>query len=133
MRLPLSLRAAFYVTSGIVAASGALWLMVHDDSRRAAVACMEVHGTIAMILLALAGAVVALHSATGWREGRNRASGAVLSTALVVLIATGALLYYLGDERARAFASATHWAAGLAAIVLTVLHVRLGQRGAREG
>lgn len=133
MRLPASLRGALYVTGGVVAASGVVWLVVHDASRRVAVACMEVHGTTAMALLVLTGAVVALHAATGWRERRNRASGAILSTALLIVIATGALLYYVGDEGARNLASVTHWVLGLAAIALTGLHVWFGQRGAREG
>lgn len=133
MRLPLSLRTALYATSGLVAASGVLWLVVHDASRAVAVACMEVHGSLAMILLVITGAVIALHSATGWRERKNRASGAVLGTALIVLTATGALLYYLGDEHARALASVTHWAVGVAAIALTALHVWLGRRSALEG
>ena len=132
MRLPASLRGALYIAGGIVAASGALWLAVHDSSRRLAVACMEVHGTTAMVLLVLTGSIVGLHAMTGWRERRNRASGAILSAALVFLIATGALLYYVGDEGARHLASVTHWIVGLAAIALTVLHVLLGQRSARE-
>lgn len=131
MRLPASLRGALYVTSGLVAASGALWLVMHDASRRVAMACMEVHGTTAMVLLVLTGAAAALHAPAGWRERRNRASGAILSTALIVLIATGALLYYVGDERARTLASVAHWTVGLAAVAAAAMHVWLGQRGAR--
>jgi hypothetical protein len=131
MRLPASLRGALYATGGLVAASGSLWLVVHDASRRLAVACIEVHGTTAMALLVLVGAAAALHAPTGWRERRNRASGAILSTALIVLMATGALLYYLGDEGARSVTSVAHWTAGLAAVALGGVHVWLGRRGPR--
>ena len=131
MRLPASLRGGLYATGGLVAASGSLWLVVHDASRRLAVTCLEIHGIAAMALLVLVGAAAALHAPTGWRERRNRASGAILSTALVVLMATGALLYYLGDEGARSAASFAHWTAGLAAVALAVLHVWRGRRGQR--
>jgi len=131
MRLPASLRGALYATGGLVAASGSLWLVVHDGSRRLAVACIEVHGVTAMALLVLIGAAAALHVPTGWRERRNRASGAILSTALIVLVATGAVLYYAGDDVARNAASVAHWTVGLAAVALAGLHVWLGRRGAR--
>lgn len=133
MRLPASLRAGLYAAGGAVAASGVAWLFLHDSSRRLAVVCMQVHGTTAMALLVLIGAAAASHAPAGWRERRNRASGTILSTALSLLVASGALLYYLGDERARSVASIVHWVIGCAGIALAALHVRLGRRSARAG
>ena len=132
MRLPASLRAALYTVGLLVAASGVIWLFTRDGSRRLAAACMQVHGGAAMMLLVLIGAVAALHAPAGWRERKNRASGAVLATVLTVLLVTGALLYYLGDEGARSMASTVHWTVGCAALVLGALHIWLGRRS-REG
>src|SRR4051812_43271054 len=128
MRLPASLRAAFYALGLIVAASGLVWLFVGEGSRRLALACMEVHGSAAMVLLVLIGAVAALHAPAGWRERKNRASGAIFATALAVLVLTAALLYYLGDEVARRAANLVHWTVGCAALVLGGAHVCLGRR-----
>lgn len=131
MRLPASLRVALYALGVMVGASGITWLFAREASRRLAAVSMQVHGSAAMALLVLIGAVAALHAPTGWREGKNRASGALLAGVLAVLLATGALLYYLGDENARSVASIVHWTVGCAALVLGGAHVWLGRR-ARE-
>lgn len=128
MRLPASLRAPLYAIGLLVAGSGVIWLLAREGSRRLAVACMQVHGSAAMVLLILIGAVVALHAPTGWRDRKNRASGAILAAVLAVLVATAALLYYAGDERARSIASLVHWTLGCAALVLGGVHVWLGWR-----
>ena len=128
MRLPASLRVATYGVGLIVAASGVTWLLAPQASRRVAAACMEVHGSAAMVLLVLVGAVAALHAPTGWRERKNRLSGAVFAATLTVLVATGAMLYYVGDEGLRGAASVVHWAIGCAVLLLGGLHVWLGRR-----
>ena len=116
----------------VVLASGVAWLVMRDPSRPGlAAASMEIHGGAAMVLLVLIGAVSALHAPAGWRERRNRWSGAVVATALTVLALTGFLLYYLGDEQARAFASLLHWTVGFGAAALLGLHVWLGVRAAK--
>jgi uncharacterized membrane protein len=133
MRLPPSLRRGFYATGGVVALSGIAWLYgryAAEDalSRSWASRCMETHGGAAMVLLVLLGSTVALHSPSGWRERKNRSSGVAVSLLTAVLVLTGFLLYYLGDERARAAASLVHWLLGLAAPLLVALHVWLGRR-----
>jgi hypothetical protein len=128
MRLPLSLRVALYALGAVVLASGVLWLAIHERLRTLAAGSMEVHGTAAMVLLVLIGATVALHAAAAWRDGRNRASGALLGTALTALMITGVALYYAGDERLRAMASTMHWTIGLAAMLVAGMHVWLGRR-----
>ena len=128
MRLPASLRAALYVVGLVVAASGVIWLFAGQGWRRLALACMQVHGSAAMVLLVLIGAVAALHAPAGWREEKNRASGALFATALLLLILTAALLYYDGDERTRNVASIVHWTLGLATLALAGVHAWLGRQ-----
>jgi hypothetical protein len=127
MRLPASLRAALYASAALVAASGVLWLPWRNAM------WMQLHGTATMFLLVVSGSAVALHAPGGWREGKNRLSGALLSAALIVLAATGALLYYAGDDSVRAMASVVHWVLGLGAIAMVAAHVVLGRRSARTG
>lgn len=128
MRLPANLRVTTYAVTSVVAASGVTWLLAPRGARRVAAACMEIHGSAAMVLLVLIGAVAALHAATGWRERRNRTSGALFATLLSVLVATGAMLYYVGDESLRSAASLVHWTIGCAALLLGGLHVWTGRR-----
>src|SRR4051812_24134292 len=128
MRLPLSLRLAFYASGAVVLVSGVLWLAIHERMRTLAAGSMEVHGAAAMALLVVIGATVARHASAAWRDGRNRASGALLGTALAVLMITGVALYYAGDERLRAMASTVHWTLGLGAMVVAGMHVWLGRR-----
>jgi multisubunit Na+/H+ antiporter MnhC subunit len=132
MRLPVSLRAALYATGAVVLGSGVAWLVARDPTRPGlATASMEIHGGAAMVLLVLVGAVSALHAATAWREGKNRWSGTAVAAVVTVLILTGFLLYYLGDEDMRGFVSIVHWTVGVAAAALLSLHVWLGVRAAK--
>src|SRR5437879_4159563 len=96
MRLPASLRSSLYAAGVIVAASGMAWLAVHDPAHPTGLAAlsMEIHGGTSMALLVLIGAVSALHAPAGWRERKNRSSGALLAATLTVLVVTGFLLYY---------------------------------------
>lgn len=128
MRLPARLRAALYAAAVVVAGTGIVWLFVHDRWRRLGVACMEVHGSVAMALLVLIGAAAALHAPSGWRERKNRTSGALLASALTLLVITSALLYYLGDDRARGIASTVHWTVGLIMLAVAAVHVSLAGR-----
>ena len=128
MRLPASLRAALYVVGIMVGTTGIAWLLAHEGWRRIALICMEVHGSAAMVLLVLVGAAAALHAPTGWRERKNRLSGVVLGGVLIILVATGALLYYAGDERLRGAASVVHWVIGLASVAAASAHILLGRR-----
>ena len=134
MRLPANLRLSLYGTGALVALSGIAWLWGHyfageTLSRRVAAVSMEIHGGAMMLVLVLVGSAAALHAPTGWREKKNRRSGALLASVLATLTATGFLLYYLGDERARAAASVLHWAVGLLSPVILAAHIRLGRSG----
>lgn len=128
MRLPASVRGTLYVAGTLVAGSGILWLVARERSRGIATVCMQVHGSVAMVLLVFIGAAAALHAPAGWREEKNRASGALFASALSLLIVTAALLYYAGDERTRNVASIVHWTVGLATIALAGVHAWLGRR-----
>src|SRR5947208_429215 len=65
MRLPASLRAGLCALGLMVGASGVVWLFAREGSRRLALACMQVHGSAAMALLVVIGAVAALHAPVG--------------------------------------------------------------------
>ena len=132
MRLAPSLRWSLYSAGLALLASGAAWLYVRygvpDASRPRALlsASMRIHGAAAMAALVLAGAVTALHVKAAWMDRRNITSGVVLAVSLLIIVITGYLLYYVGDESARALASAAHWLLGLGAPIALWWHVASG-------
>ncbi|HZQ73788.1 MAG TPA: hypothetical protein VFB08_12810 [Burkholderiales bacterium] len=132
IRLAASLRWSLYGTGLALLASGAAWLYVRygipEDSRPRGVltVSMRIHGAAAMAALALIGAVTALHVKAAWIERRNIASGVALAAALLALTITGYLLYYVGDEAARALASAAHWLLGIGAPLALWWHTAAG-------
>jgi len=134
MRLALSLRLWLYASAAVLWITGTVWLFAHySPPARAfpeglAAASMKIHGGAAMLLLVLAGIVVALHVPGAWRERKNRASGLVMAAALIALAVTGYLLYYAGGETARALASAGHWLPGLAVPLAGAWHGIAGRR-----
>ena len=137
MRLALSLRLWLYASAVLLWASGTAWLFAHYfQSARSypaglAAASMKIHGAAAMLLLVLAGVVVALHAPGAWRERKNRGSGLVMAAALIGLAVTGYLLYYAGGETARSLASVGHWLPGLVLPVIGLWHGLAGRRSRR--
>jgi hypothetical protein len=63
-----------------------------------------------------------VHMVNAWQARRRRWSGGALFGLGAVLIATGWLLYYAGDDGLRSVASFGHWGLGLAAPALFLFH-----------
>src|SRR5258706_9306949 len=124
-RLDRNLRLAVYVVTATLLCSGALWLAAGFLPQGTATVSMRVHGAAAMLMLFVTGWAVALHMPAGWREGKNRASGAILAASLLVLAITGYGLYYLGDETTRGVFSIGHWLLGFAALPALAMHAWL--------
>ncbi len=83
---------------------------------------LKAHGAFAFAALWLMGVVWAAHLVNGWRAGRRRWSGAVLFGLALLLIASGWLLYYAGDDQLRDGVSKLHWVAGLGAPLALLAH-----------
>jgi hypothetical protein len=134
MRLALSLRLWLYASAAALWVTGTAWLFAHyfpsarSHPEGLAASSMKIHGGAAMLLLVLAGVVVALHVQGAWRERKNRVSGLVMATVLIALAVTGYLLYYAGGETARALASMAHWLPGLALPLAGAWHAIAGRR-----
>jgi hypothetical protein len=131
------MRLWLYASAAVLWVSGTAWLFAHyfppapAPPEGLAATSMKIHGGAAMLLLVLAGVVVALHVPGAWRERKNRVSGLVMATALVGLAVTGYLLYYAGGETARALASVAHWLPGLALPIAGGWHAAAGRRSRR--
>ncbi len=106
-------------------ATGALWLAFHNVLKRNTPFGQEpnplepwwlkLHGAFAFASVWLFGLLWAAHILGGWSSHRRRWSGGVLFALFGVLIASGYLLYYVGDDSLRTTISLAHWIIGLAA------------------
>ncbi len=88
---------------------------------------LKLHGAAAFLALWTGGLLWGIHIVKAWHTRHHRWSGGTLSAALLILIITGYLLYYVGDERARGIVSRLHWILGLL-IPLPYLVHRLTKR-----
>ncbi|MDR3506604.1 MAG: hypothetical protein P4L64_01775 [Caulobacteraceae bacterium] len=119
------------VTLGVWA-SGVLWLVFHNFlAHRGAFGLeanplepwwLKLHGAFAFAALWLFGLIWGAHVVGGWTSHRRRWSGGVLFGLFVLLIVSGYLLYYAGDDSLRAKVSLIHWIIGLGAPVLFLWH-----------
>jgi hypothetical protein len=84
---------------------------------------LALHGAFAVAAIWVAGWLWGAHLARAWGRGRRRWSGGLTVGVLLWLIASGYLLYYLGDERLRLGTAVLHWSVGLASPIAVLLHV----------
>lgn len=141
-------RRTLYGVSWILLGSGLAWAILHFasaqigiDEHSAATAgalLMKVHGAAAMLALILFGTLLSHHVGAGWKSGQNRVSGSAIAGISGLLILTGYLLYYVGDEALRQGVSWLHLAAGTlfpAALwphVQRMIRLRFSQLGNRQ-
>lgn len=103
--------------------TGAAWLLLHYYGQKQSEfgpemnplepLMMKVHGFVMVpVLLGIGGMFVA-HIPKGWNHTRQRVAGIALCAVLAVLVVSGYMLYYVGDEALREWSSLTHWAIGL--------------------
>jgi hypothetical protein len=121
--------------------TGALWLLFHYFLMRPGefgpaadpleAWWLTLHGAFAFLAIWTFGLLWGVHVANNWSAGRRRWSGALLVGVFELLIISGYLLYYLGDETLRPIASLVHWAVGLAGPIFFLAH-RFGLQRKRQ-
>jgi hypothetical protein len=131
--LPAVLRWLVYGALSALVVTGAWWAVVHyfpaaagmDELRAARTSSllMKVHGAVAMAALILLGMLICQHVPAGWKTTYNRTSGVLALAVLSLLVLTGYLLYYAGDEVYRSFASYAHLGVGLALALVVIAHL----------
>jgi hypothetical protein len=142
-RLQLSQRhrRTLYAVSLAVLLSGLAWAVVHrldmagragDGLRRWKPTMLQVHGLAGIGFVLLFGTLLPGHVRRAWHAKKNRPNGAFFLIAVSVLIITGYILYYVGDETWRERLSNTHLWLGLAAPVLLAWHIFCGRRATRS-
>ncbi|SDY21603.1 hypothetical protein SAMN04515617_111101 [Collimonas sp. OK242] len=134
-------RISLYGISGLLTASGILWLIVHYFLRVAGEFgetvnpvepwSMKLHGAAAMAMLFFVGSLLLSHIRRAHHARRNRYSGWSMAALLAWLTISGYALYYIASEASRPLWSAGHWMPGLLLPLLLVLHIFLGRSAAR--
>ena len=129
-------------SGGLLWASGVAWLLLHYYGRRegefgpettpAEPWMLRLHGAAMIAALLASGSLLVVHVWRGWQYRSQRALGMTLVVLCGFLIATGYLLYYVGEEAARPWISITHWVVGLAGLPVFLLHYRGGRRAGRR-
>jgi hypothetical protein len=117
--------------------SGAVWLGIHYLARpqdtlglpgnSAETWSLKVHGAFAFLAIWGGGFLWGFHIIKAWPREQHRWSGGTLITVSLLLILSGYLLYYVGDERSRQFISLVHWILGLGLPIVYLTH-RLTKR-----
>lgn len=121
-------------------ASGVLWLVYHYFMVRRTEFGLEhapleawwlkLHGAAAFVVLWTWGLLWAVHIKRAWLAARHRMSGAGLFLAYALLVLSGYLLYYAGNEHFRAALSLLHWTVGLGLPLLLAAHIWHARIGA---
>jgi hypothetical protein len=131
-------RRSIYATGLVLLASGVAWLVLRYFMRPASEFgetihplepwAMKLHGAAAMVTLFFVGSLIHVHLRRALKARRNLGTGWGMIGTLAFLALTGYGLYYLADEASRPVWSVLHWAAGLAAPALFVLHIVIGRK-----
>jgi hypothetical protein len=118
--------------------SGAVWLGLHyfgevegefgTEPNPLEPWMLKAHGAAMIPALLGLGGLFVVHISKGWAHREQRVAGLVLSAFLVLLVASGWLLYYGGAEGLRESTSVAHWVLGLAAPAAFVWHYANGKR-----
>ena len=113
-------------------ASGVVWLLLHNfflvkgefgsEHSPYEPLSLKVHGGLAFLAIWFGGMMWGTHMLKAWSQKRRRWTGTILLLVFGVLIVSGYLLYYAGDEDLRAKVSLIHWIVGLSIPVMYIIH-----------
>ena len=122
--------------------SGTAWLLLHHFGQvegdfgpqvnPAEPWMITLHGLFLIPALLGIGGLFVAHIPKGWDHPAQRVAGIALSAFLAVIVVTGYLLYYVGDEALREWSSVIHWVLGLASPLVFFWHYLKG-RALRRG
>ena len=122
---------AIAIIVGINFISGAIyavWGWAASPEMTAPHIVLKAHGISGIALQILLGFLIACHMQPAARARRNVASGLALASPLVLLVLSGAGLYYAGNESVRELCRWVHVCIGMMLPLPLVIHVALRNR-----
>lgn len=112
--------------------TGLLWLVYHYFLARKTLfgvernpleqSWLELHGLFGFASLWGIGLLWGVHVLAGWRSRQRRWTGGILFALLLLLIASGYLIYYPPSDESLATIATVHWTVGLASPLAFLLH-----------
>ena len=93
---------------------------------------LRLHGFVLIPTLLGVGGLLVVHVPMGWRSKAQRSTGVALLIVIGVLILSGYMLYYVGDDGVRNWTSVTHWTIGLVMPLLFLWHYLLARKIGRK-
>ena len=125
------------LSGGALWLTGTIWLLLHyfgqlkgefgPETNPFEPWMLRVHGFAMIASVVGIGSLLAAHIAKGWQYRRQRLIGIFLLTLVGLLILTGYLLYYVGDDEQRWLISVVHWSVGLLLPTIFITHYRQGR------
>ncbi len=136
-------RWALYIVGAGVWLTGGLWLLYHYFLVRQGEFgpmanplepwWLKLHGAFAFAAIWLFGLLWGVHITKAWPHRHRRWSGGALTGVFLLLIVSGYLLYYIGDDKVRPVVSILHWGIGLACPLFLLFHrLRRPRRSSRK-
>jgi hypothetical protein len=120
------------ISGALLWLSGAAWLLLHyygqvqgefgPETNPLEPWFLRIHGLVLIPALLGFGGLFVVHMPKGWKNRYQRNLGIALTAVFVILIVSGYMLYYVGDEGLRDWTSIIHWVLGLGAPVLFIWH-----------
>ena len=124
-------------SGGVLWLSGTAWLLLHfyapiegdfgPEANPLEPWMLKAHGLAMIAALLAIGGLLTAHVLAGWEIRQQRKKGIAIGATVLVLTATGYLLYYAGNQQLRESASAIHWILGLGSPAIFLWH-RAGRR-----
>lgn len=120
------------ISGALLWLSGAAWLLLHYygqvqgefgvETNPLEPWFLRLHGLVLIPALLGFGGLFIVHMPKGWKDVSQRVAGIALTVVFSVLILSGYMLYYVGDEAVRDWTSIIHWVIGLALPAVFVWH-----------
>ncbi len=120
------------ISGSVLWLSGAAWLLLHYygqvegefglETNPLEPWILRLHGLVLIPALLGFGGLFVVHMPKGWKDRHQHNIGIGLTALIGVLILTGYLLYYVGDDGLRSWSSIAHWGIGLATPVIFIWH-----------
>jgi len=133
--MPRRRRLGFYVSAAAVWSTGVIWLLVHflaggvdefgfEAPHPGEHWALMAHALSSLLGIWWFGLLWPSHVTRNWRLNANRLSGGWLFAAVIVLMITGYLLYYVSSVAVRSWVSVVHWFVGLVILGLLLAHLK---------
>jgi hypothetical protein len=125
------------LSGGTLWLTGVVWLLLHyfgqvqgdfgPETNPFEPWMLRLHGLAMIASLLGVGSLLAIHIVKGWQHRRQRLVGIFLLGIVGLLVVTGYLLYYVGDDDRRWVISTLHWSVGLVLPTIFLIHYRRAQ------